>query len=275
MSPAAASPLRLYYSAFRIRLLNNLQYRIAALAGLATQFFWGFMMIMILLAFYRSSDAAPPMTPAQTACYIWLQQAFLVFVALWYRDMDLFGLITSGNVAYELCRPTSLYWLWYVRLLAQRMAGGALRCLPVLLAAFLLPRPYGLVLPPSLAAGLLFLVTLTLGLFVNVGISMFIYILTFRTLSPVGSLLLIGTAGEFCAGLILPLPLMPDWLQKILLFLPFRLASDLPFRTWSGHLSIQAAEQGVLWQLAWLIVLTLTGKLAMDRTLRRLVVQGG
>ena len=43
----------------RYRML--LQYRAAAMAGAATQLFWGFIRIMILLAFYRSSSAEPPM----------------------------------------------------------------------------------------------------------------------------------------------------------------------------------------------------------------------
>jgi ABC-2 type transport system permease protein len=275
----AASPgrpaLAAYAAAFRIRLQQNLQYRVAALAGLTTQFFWGFMLIMVLEAFYRSSDAVPPMSMGQLASYIWLQQAFLVFVALWYRDMDLFGMIMNGNVAYELCRPTSLYTFWFVRLLAQRLAGAVLRCLPILLVAFLLPAPWGLVAPAGLPAFLLFLATLLLGLLVNVAISMFIYILTFITLSHVGSLLLIGTVGEFCSGMIIPLPLLPAWLQQVMQVLPFRLAADLPFRVWSGHVPVSGALAGILAQLAWLAVLALAGQLAMNRVLRRLVLQGG
>lgn len=269
------SPVRAYLSAFRIRLLQNLQYRVAALAGLTTQFFWGFMLIMILEAYYSGSDAAAPMSMAQMASYIWLQQGFLVFVALWYRDMEIFGMIMNGNVAYELCRPTNLYVFWYVRLLAQRLAGAALRCLPILLIALVLPAPYCLVLPENVLAFLLFIVTLLLGLLVNVAISMFIYILTFITLSHVGSLLIIGTLGEFCSGMIIPIPLMPDWLQRIMLVLPFRLAADLPFRVWSGSLNTQAALQGMLTQLIWLVILCAGGKLAMDRVLKHLVLQGG
>jgi len=271
----AASPFRVYLSAFRIRLLQNLQYRVAALAGLTTQFFWGFMLIMVLQAFYSSSDAVQPMTMAQIASYIWLQQAFLVFVALWYRDMDLFGLIMSGDVAYELCRPTDLFFFWYARLLAQRLAGAALRCLPILLVALLLPAPYCLVLPNGIAPLLLFLATLLLGLLVNVAISMFIYILTFITLSHIGSLLIIGTVGEFCSGMIVPIPLLPDWLQRILLLLPFRLAADLPFRVWSGNLSSREALAGIVTQLVWLAVLAAVGRMAMGRVLKRLIVQGG
>jgi len=267
--------LAAYTSAFRIRVLQNLQYRTAAIAGLATQFFWGFMLLMVFQAFYAGSDATPPMSSTQLASYIWLQQAFLVFVALWFRDMELFGFITSGNVAYELCRPTDLYLFWYVRLLAARIAGAALRCMPILCFAFILPPPYRLYLPQSFSVFMMFLVSLFFGVLVNVAISMFIYILTFVTLSPVGSLLIIGTIGEFCSGMIIPIPLMPAWLQQIVMVLPFRLASDLPFRVWSGHIGPKDALFGIVTQMCWLTVLAFTGQIAMKRVLKRMVVQGG
>ena len=272
---ALRSPVSAYLSSFRIRLMQNLQYRIAALAGLVTQFFWGFMIIMIFEAFYRNSDASAPMSLPQLASYVWLQQAFLVFVALWYRDSEIFGLITTGNVAYELCRPTNLYFFWHVRLLAQRISGAALRCLPILAVAMLLPDPYRLVLPTDSGTFLLFLMTLLLGVLVNVSISMFIYILTFITLSPIGSLMVIGTIGEFCSGMIIPIPLMPDWLRNIVMLLPFRLAGDLPFRIWSGHIGHREALLGIVTQLVWLLVLVGFGQLAMRKVLSRAVLQGG
>ena len=46
-----------YLSFFRLRFAMGLQYRTAALAGIVTQFVWGFMEIMIFKAFYRA-DAA-------------------------------------------------------------------------------------------------------------------------------------------------------------------------------------------------------------------------
>ena len=45
---------RVYGSFFRLRFINGLQYRAAAYAGVATQFAWGFM--EILLFHDNSSD---------------------------------------------------------------------------------------------------------------------------------------------------------------------------------------------------------------------------
>lgn len=265
--------MRGYVAAFRVRLLRGLRYRAAALAGIATQFAWGFLLIMVFGAFARNGGS--PMDPAQIASYIWLQQAFLAFVTFWFRDGELLRMISSGDAAYELCRPVDLYSLWFARLLALRLSAATLRCLPILLVAALMPEPWRLLPPAGAAAALLFLPCLVLGLLVQVALSMFTYLLAFATLSPTAALLLLGPIGEFCAGLVVPIPMMPPWLQAVLGFLPFRLAADLPFRTWSGSIDAGGASAGLALQAAWIAALVLLGRFAMARTLRKASMPGG
>ena len=71
--------MKAYLSFFRIRFLAGLQYRTAAWAGIATQFAWGGMNLLMYAAFYKTGADAFPMEFAALSDYIWLQQAFLVF----------------------------------------------------------------------------------------------------------------------------------------------------------------------------------------------------
>lgn len=267
--------MRAYRAVFKLRLQVGMQYRVAALAGMATQFFWGIMMIMVYEAFYSHSTGAAPISLDALITYLWLQQAFLAFIMLWFRDMEIFNLITSGNIAYELCRPCGIYGFWYAKLTAQRLSSALLRCSPILLVAFMLPEPYRLWIPPTPTALILFLLSLCLGLLVLVAISMFIYISVFYTMSPVGSTLMIGVAGEFFAGLIIPVPLMPAWLQHVTYTLPFRYTADFPFRVYTGHIPTTEALTGILIQLLWLILLVLLGHRWLQHALKRVVIQGG
>jgi ABC-2 type transport system permease protein len=194
---------------------------------------------------------------------------------LWYRDPELFNLITSGNIAYELCRPTDLYGLWYAKLLAQRLSGALLRCFPIIIIASLLPYPYTFSLPKSPAAFILFLITLTLGLILIVAISMLIYILTFYTMSPMGSLLIFSVLGEFFSGLVIPIPLMPETIKKLTYLLPFRYTSDLPFRLYAGNIGIREGVISIGIQLLWIAILVTLGRLWMKKSLRKVIIQGG
>lgn len=267
--------MREYYSLFKMRLLKGLQYRVAAFAGVLTQFFWGFMYIMIFEAFYKSTNNPQPISFRELIQVIWLKQAFLVFIMLWFRDNELLNHITNGTIAYELLRPIDLYRLWYAKLIAQRLSGAMLRFFPILFIAILLPYPYKFTFPPSITSFILFIITLLLGLILIVAISMLIYISVFYTLSATGSLIIFGVFGEFLSGLIIPVPLMPEGLRKLVYLLPFRYTSDLPFRIYAGNIGTKEAYYSILVQIIWIIVLVTIGKLWMNRALKKVVVQGG
>jgi ABC-2 type transport system permease protein len=267
--------MRAYVSVLKLRLLNGMQYRAAALAGVATQFFWGFIGIMVFEAFYSHSSSTPPMSLRELVAYIWLQQGFLTLVVLWFRDNEIFDLIVKGNIAYELCRPIDLFGFWYAKLLAQRLSAASLRSLPILIISFFLPEPYAMIWPPNLITFLVFVSALILGMLIVVAISMFIYISVFVTLSPTGSLLMLGVIGEFFAGLIIPVPLMPSWLQTIAYSLPFRWTMDFPFRVYSGQIPLNQAFLGLGIQCLWLAGLLVLGKMALNKALKNVIVQGG
>ena len=148
--------MRKYLSFFRLRFIMGLQYRAAALAGVSTQFFWGLMEVMIFSAFYKADAAAFPMSLSATISYVWLQQAFLAFFAVWMLEGEIFEAIRKGNLAYELARPVDIYAMWFARSVATRLSRAMLRCFPILLMALLIPAPYGLRLPASLPHFLLF-----------------------------------------------------------------------------------------------------------------------
>jgi ABC-2 type transport system permease protein len=268
--------VRPYVSMFRIQFIGQLQYRAAAWAGISTQFFFGFVFVMMYSAFYGGEAVVVGVPSLQMIIsYQWLKQAFLMMVVLWSQDSDLLNQIVSGHVAYSLCRPVDLYSLWASRLFANRVARCALRFAPVLILAFLLPAPYGMIPPPNFGSGLLFIVSLLLGSLVAVGMSMFVYVLTFVTMSREGARLLIGASADFATGLIIPIPLMPDWLQRALALTPFPYVADLPFRIYAGDIAGAAAGAAMGVQAFWVITLGITGWLAFRAVLRRTVVQGG
>lgn len=163
--------MKKYLSFFRIRFIAGLQYRAAAWAGIATQFAWGGMTILMFWAFYQSGENNFPMTFPQLSSYIWMQQAFLAMFMAWFFDNDIFESITSGSIAYELCRPCDVYAMWFVKNMAIRLSRVVLRCFPILLAAAFLPAPFNITLPPGWLSGVLFLASVTFGFLVLISFS--------------------------------------------------------------------------------------------------------
>lgn len=267
--------MKKYLAFFRLRFTMGLQYRAAALGGLACQFFWGAMAILAFGAFYRSDPASFPMSMPATASYIWLQQALLTLVSMGGIDQEFFNVIQSGNVAYELCRPVDVYGMWYARSAATRVANAFMRCMPVLAVAALVPAPYGLSAPPSLTAFLLFLVSLALALGVVTALGMIVYMLTFHTISPRGVRLIAVGASDFFSGNIVPLPFFPEGFRQFSELLPFSSTANVPIRIYTGDLYGQEMLWLMLLQAFWIAALVALGKLLEWKELKNVVVQGG
>ena len=266
---------RAYRALFRIRFTNTLQYRAAAIAGLTTQFVWGFMYILGFAAFYESNPAAFPMTFQETVTYIWLQQAFIAIFFIWFYENSIFEAIESGHVAYEIVRPMDLYSRWFTMTAANRMARAVLRCFPILIVAFIMPEPLRMVLPADFGRLVLFFMSMMLSMGVVISFSMLIYISAFFTINSMGSRIFIGVAADFLAGGYIPVPFFPDVLRVIVEFSPFGAMQNMPLLIFSGHLTGDALVRGMLLQVFWLTVLLILGRAWMGKALKRVVVQGG
>lgn len=267
--------MKSYLTFFKIRLLNGLQYRAAALAGVATQFAWGAMSILSFKAFYNVSSENFPMEFSQLSSYIWLQQAALALFMSWYMDGDILSAIENGNIAYELCRPMSIYPTWFIKNMAVRISRVLLRCFPILFVAALLPKPYNIGLPASPLGGLLFIISLLLGFLLMVAFSMLIHISAFYTISTSGIKVLFISLMEFLSGFVIPLPFFPESIRKVVLLLPFASIQNTPFQIYVGTIKPEEALGPLLLQLIWLVILVGVGWILMSRALKRVVVQGG
>ncbi|MCL2631818.1 MAG: ABC transporter permease [Coriobacteriia bacterium] len=272
---ARSSPPKKYLSIFRIRFINALQYRAAALAGVSTQFAWGFMELFAFRAFYQANPAAFPMEFSQTVCYVWLQQAFLTLFMMWYWENDIITEITEGAIAYQMVRPVDIYNRWFCQSAANRLARALLRCIPLFMVVFFLPEPYRMSLPPSFGQFLLFVLSAALSLSVVVAFSSLVYVSLFYTLSPTGTRLMASGISDFLAGGLLPLPFFPAPIRAVVELLPFASMQNMPLRIYSGHIAGIDALSGIGLQVFWLLVLVLIGRLALNKALKRVIVQGG
>lgn len=267
--------MKKYASFFRIRFIHGLQYRTAAVSGMITQFIWGIMEILLFRAFYQASPESFPMTFQALSNYVWLQQAFLALYLIWFWESQLFDSITNGDVAYELCRPVRLYNMWFIRGMAVRLSKAVLRCIPVLLFAWLLPAPYGLTLPPDFRTCFFTLLSMTLAFLLVIAFGMIVYMSVFYTISSQGIKLLASSVSEFLGGAVIPLPFLPDGIREIVNILPFASAQNVPFRIYGGDLTGREMYISLLLQCFWFITFLLIGRAMEQRALKRVVIQGG
>lgn len=267
--------MKAYFTYFKLKFITGLQYRSAAWAGIATQFFFGFVYIMVYIAFYSSGEKNTPMTLSQVITYLWLNQALLALVNQFTRDKELFNLVKEGTICYELARPKNLYFMWYFKVLGEKLSSVLLRFFPLLIVTITLPKPYNMGAPVSIYHFILFLISLSLGTLLVVSLTILYPIITLSTMSEKGIVNLMITTSDILSGILVPIPFFPNFLKKISALLPFQYISDLPFRIYVGNIGIETGLTRIIIQFIWLIILISLGYFLMRKSLKRVTVQGG
>lgn len=273
---------RPYIAAFASRFQQMLQYRTAALAGFATQCWWGGIKVMVFAAFYggaTASGASTSMSLAQAVTYTWLAQGLLVLLP-WLGDPEVAQAVRTGAVAYDRLRPVDAYALWFAR-----SAGWiAARVLPriALMAAFAMVAlpllglgAWAWQLPAGAAAGLGFALSAVLALLLSTSMVMLLNVAATAALNERGISAVTTPVVIVFSGNLLPLAMLPDAWQTALLLQPLAGLMDIPARLYFGQLQGWQAVGGLGLQVFWITVLVALGHLAMGRTMRSLQVQGG
>ncbi len=279
MSAMPDTCLRPYRAIFAARFLMMLQYRSAALAGIATQFWFGSIMVMSLAAFYSSGQGTPSISLTEAITYIWLGQAFLGLLP-WNVDPEIVAMMRSGNVAYERLRPVDTYFYWFARAMAWRASGSLMRSIPLLLVTSALFPALGLSewalqAPPNAEALALFVVSMMAVLALSAAMTTLLNISVVSMISGQGINAITNSLVVMLSGMVIPLPLFPDWTHLFLLCQPFAGLVDIPYRIYFANLTGAAAAGGIALQIVWTLILIGFGRLLLARSMRRVQVQGG
>jgi ABC-2 type transport system permease protein len=271
--------LRPYLAVLAGRFQLTLQYRAAALAGFATQCWFGVIRILVFAAFYAGGAAQAPMSLTNAIAYTWLGQAFLAFMP-WGADPEVAAMVRSGAVAYERLRPVDTYLFWYARAIAWSVAKVLPRAaLMLVFAMVLMPLvglgKWGLPLPASWSAAGLFAISAIGMALLSAAFTVLINVIMAATMTDRGANTLMTPLANFFSGGIVPLAFFPDALRPWLRAQPFAGLVDIPFSIYFGGLAGAEAWGAIGLQFAWVLVLAVFGRWWLGRVMLRLQIQGG
>ncbi len=214
--------------------------------------------VAVLLALWRTvlagREDAGGMTLAAVLTYTLIAEVFAEQLA---PRTELSEAFWEGSVAMRFLRPLGIVGQFTAEMAGRWLVGFALCSLPLLLLAPALgvdPRP------ASTAAGLLFVVSLALGITVGLALEFIFGALAVLLEQNVYvSELVRAAVGAVLSGAVLPLALLPWGLGEVFAWLPFAATASAPLRIYTGTgealwlLPLQAAWSLLLWPLAvWL-----------------------
>jgi len=221
-------------------------------------------------AVYAGTAVLGGLDLSQTISYILLARLLSPLVET--RMIFSFGfMIREGRIAVELMRPLDLQARYMVETFAELLVFVVQR-LPLFLLAWLF---FGLRLPSDPALWVAFFVSLALGQGVIFLFDWIFACLAFYVTETWGLSVVRVAAGSFFSGALVPLVMMPGWLQSVAAAMPFAQAMSVPVSFLSGIATIADAPRLWLIQLAWLIALLILSRLVFSIAVRKVTVQGG
>ncbi len=221
-------------------------------------------------AVYANTAMLGGLALSQTITYILLARLLSPLVET--RTIFFFGfIIRQGQIAVELTRPLDLQLRIMVESFAELLVFLVQR-LPLFLLAWLV---FGMRLPADPGLWLAFFISLLLGQGVLLMFDWIFACLAFYVTETWGLSVVRVGAGSFFSGALVPLVMMPAWLQNVAAAMPFAQAMAVPVSFLSGISTFADAPRLWLIQLAWLLALLALSRAVFSVAVRQVTVQGG
>lgn len=265
--------MRLYAALLRIALQEAMQYRVEAAIWFLFDILPPIMMAFLWLAAYEEQASVAGFSLAEMLAYtvgVMVLRTLITSHIEWGMDWE----IRQGLLSTYLVKPFSVWAFWFTGELAWKVV-RALLIAPVLAVCLVWLGPsLGTVSVPPERLPLL-LVSVVLGYLVCFFLKLCLGFVNFWTNDIGGPATLYEVVASVVGGVLVPLALLPGWLQTMALALPIQAIYNVPLAILLGKELGAAPWTGLAVQLGWIVVLWALALLLWRAGLRRYESVGG
>ena len=259
------------YGAFALNMPKLfLAYRAWVFAEVFVQLLGMVIFAYFWRAVYAGQSEIRGLSLQQTLNYVLISQVFLQ-LAVSRMILYMGDFLREGKIALEMVRPVDFQGRFYAETLAELITDLLLKA-PLLLVAV---SVFGLTLPTNPLIWGAFFVSLLIGQSALFCFDWIFCCLAFYTTEVWGLSVFREGVGTFFSGALVPLVLMPGWLEGVAEALPFAQAFYIPVSLLSGITPLADIPRLWLVQLAWLVGLWGFSRLIFRVAARKVTVQGG
>lgn len=263
--------MKVFWRLVRISFRQQLTYRTAMWAGLATNLFFGVLRVAVLVALYNGQDRVNGLSVQAAVTFAGLTQAMIMFLML-FGYFELMQSVANGAVAGDLIRPVDYYLLWLGKDLGRAIVNLFMRGI-LFIAIFALF--FRILVPQTAGQWLAFALSIALSYLLSFSWRFLVNLTAFWTPDAIGIGRILFLITQFLSGFLMPLQLLPDWFSAWCWLTPFPSIVATPVNIFLGIVQGSDLWLGLLQQAGWLGVLVLAGQITYRAGIRRLVVQGG
>jgi ABC-2 type transport system permease protein len=214
-------------------------------------FLLGCITPLILILFWRGVKTIPGWTSAEISSY-YLFVIILGAVLMCHQEDHVADIdIKEGGLTAYLLKPYSYLKLKFLNEICYRLLQGIIGSIVLLLFIFLFPSLFVIANSPQIL--LLSFVVAINALALTFLFKMIVGLLAFWMTETTGVFETTEVILTLTSGILMPLTLLPLWLEKIVYFLPFAYMIYFPVTAFEGRLPVATLVQVIGVQFMWII----------------------
>lgn len=265
------SSLQPYFHIARIRLISQLAYRFDVIIIFLSNIVMLLTQVFLWRSVYAGKGLVAGVSESQMITYAVFSTLMGLLMHTTVQDIIVQKVVT-GEIAIDFLKPVNPLLNWMSDDIGSNISMFCLNSIPIALLSIFFFKP---VLQLNLVSALLIIPAVMLSFAILWAMFAVIGLLAFWFME-LGNLGIVqGQVIRLLAGSFIPLWFFPDWVQNISRFLPFQYIAQFPLSIFIGKLSNREIVNGLLIQLLWLALITLTTYIIWKKAQKHVLVQGG
>ncbi|MCI8759616.1 MAG: ABC transporter permease [Clostridia bacterium] len=226
--------------------------------------------IFIWLAIYNNGDQILNMSFEEVTTY-YILVISLSPIINWGINEMMGESIREGEILRELLNPISYFNYYFGIRIGELIESAIVGILTFIICSLL----FGILLPAGMTNFLLFVMVIVLAVVIVYFFELIIGMTAFYTNSIWGVEIFKRAILSIFSGMIAPIGLFPEFLQKIANILPFKDCIYTPISIYFGELNNLEIVQVLFKQCIWIFVFYIIAKVLFNKAIKNITVNGG
>ena len=265
--------LERYYALFFVILQQTMAYRFGFFTSFLGEVVKICVMLAVWMAVYRQRSTIAGFDYPMMVTYLLVSQT-VNNVYGFKNDAErlISKRILDGSIVFDLLRPVGFVNARLAENAGQTVLQAVFSGLTLLCFKLFLPELSG---PASLVYCLLFAVSMCAGFFIMFSVSAISGLLAFWLMNNWGLRSAKAAIVNFFSGALVPIAMMPGWMQGVMEALPFKNIVYVPTMIYMGQYDIRETFVRIGMQIFWAAVMWLLAKALCGLAIRRVSINGG
>lgn len=262
-----------YTALLKMEMEKAMAYRFSFFISFLAQIVKTLVMLAVWIAVYQKRETIAGFSYSMMITYLLISQSVNnIYGFMNDAERPISQKIRKGTIGFDLMKP--------VGFVAARMAENIGKTIlqvifaVIMFVIFKLFMPI-LALPSSVFHGFMFILSLAAGYLIMTFTSLMSGLFSFWLMNDWGLRNAKNAIIQFFSGALIPLAMLPGWMQTVMNVLPFKGIVYVPTMIYMGQYSINETLLQIGLQVAWCIVLYGLTKLTFSLAIRRISINGG